>query len=153
MSEHGSPATDERPGALFWTSVAIGWIVIAWGMFLLFDGIADTGDRFNVGVYVVGAALAHDALLAPLVGLVGLGLLWVARGRRRRYVQAGLIASGSVLLVAALPLVGSADRVGNPTIQPLDYRTGTLTVLAVVWAAVGVWAVASRLRRGSDRAR
>lgn len=141
----------ERPGVAFWASVVIGWAVIAWGLVLVLDGIADTGDRFNAAVYLIGAAVVHDGLVAPAVCLVGFGLLWAARGRDRRFVQAGLIASGSVLLVAALPLLGTADKGGNPTIQPLQYGTATLTVLVVVWAVVGLWALADRSRRGRDR--
>jgi hypothetical protein len=51
-----------------------------------------------------------------------------------------------VVLIAWLPWAGTADGVGNPTIQPLDYTTATLSVLAFVWLAAGAWAASRRLR-------
>jgi hypothetical protein len=56
-------------------------------------------------------------------------------------VHAGVVISAFVLAVAYLPLRHSAAAARNPTIQPLDYRTSTLTALAIVWAGVGLWAL------------
>jgi hypothetical protein len=96
-------------------------------------------DVVGWGVWVVGADLVHDLLVAPLVGAAGLLVArLVPAGWARAHVQAGLLVSGALLLVAWVPLVGWGGNPGNPTIRPLDYRSATLTVLGVVWAIVGV---------------
>jgi hypothetical protein len=120
-----------------WVALVIGGAVMA---FAVFGAFHDLGDDFvGWGVWVVGADVAHDALLAP--ALCGMGLVLarlVPGGWVRAHLQAGLIASGVVLLVAWVPLRGWGGNPGNPTIRPLDYRTATLTVLAVVWGVVAL---------------
>jgi hypothetical protein len=127
-------------GPAFWAAVAVGVAVMGWGTFLFLEATPDGDRRINFVVFLVGADLTHDLVIAPLVCLVGVALARVAPTWLRAPVQAGLVASACVLAVAWLPLWGTAEPVGNPSIQPLDYTTATLTVLAVVWAAALVWA-------------
>jgi hypothetical protein len=91
--------------------------------------------------WLVGLVLVNDLVVLPLVALVGVGVTRLPLGRVRAPVQAGLFATAVALALAWPGLAGTAEASDNPTIQPIDYRTATLTVLAVVWAAVGVWAV------------
>lgn len=134
------------PGARFWVGVAAGAALMAWGAFLFAQDTPQGDRRINFAVWVVGSDLVHDALVAPLVCLVGVIVARAAPSWARAPVQAGLIATGTVLLVVWLPWTGSADGARNPTIQPLDYTTAALSVLAAVWLVAGVWAVSRRLR-------
>ena len=66
----------------------------------------------------------------------------------RAPVRAGLFASAVVILVgwAALRGYGRDHVPDNPTVDPLDYGSAVLTVLAVIWGAVAVWAAMAWFR-------
>jgi Na+/melibiose symporter-like transporter len=96
--------------------------------------------------WLIGAALAHDAVVAPIVFVFA--AVVVARVPRpyRGPVQGGLFAAAVVTLFA-LPFVrGYGREKGLPSALPLNYGRGLLillAVIAVVTIAVGVW---TRLR-------
>ncbi len=143
---------DEHGGPRFWVALAVGGGVMGWGVWLFLDATSSGAARRSFATWLVGADLAHDLVVAPVVALAAWALARVVPDRWWPPVQAGVVISAFVLLLAALPLAGTADATGNPTIQPLDYPTSTLTALALVWVAVGAWVVGSRLRRrGSQR--
>ncbi len=135
---------DHRAGPLFWISAAIGWAVIAWGLRGIFEHSLDTRPA-NLARFVVGGALLHDLIIAPL--LIGAGVL-LARavpGRARAVVQGALAISGIVALFS-YPLVrGFGLAANNPTSLPHNYTAGLLIVLGVVWA-VATALVVVRLR-------
>jgi hypothetical protein len=104
----------------------------------------------ELAAWLLGSAVAHDAVLAPVV--FGLGIL-VARAvpaTVRRFVQGGLVASG-MLVAAMLPFVGGWGRQpDNPSALPGSYGGGLAVVLGVVWAVVGLLA-AREVRRTRRR--
>lgn len=130
-----APTGSSRHGRLFWAGVVVGGAVMAFGVAGL---VADQrGDQVvNWLTFLVGLDLAHDAVVAPAACAAGVLVTRALPPSWRAPVQAGLLASAAVLLVAAAPLRHTAERVGNPTLQPLDYRTATLTALAIVWGVV-----------------
>jgi hypothetical protein len=134
--------SDPRFGRAFWIALPVGAGVMVYGAIGL---VTDSGlpGAFDVARWLVGADLANDAVLAPLACLVGAGIARLLPRWCRAPVQAGLLASGVLLIVAFPALRGfGRDQVpDNETVQPLDYSTGTLTALAVVWSAVAVWLV------------
>lgn len=142
----GPTPTHRRPG--FWTAVVVGGALMAWGSALFLDATPDARRRLDFAAWLVGLDIVHDAIVAPLMVVVGAALARLVRGPARAPVQAGAIASGFVLVVALPPLLDTASRAHNPTIQPLDYTTSTVTVLAVVWAVTGAWALLRHSRRG-----
>jgi hypothetical protein len=95
-----------------------------------------------VAGWVVAADLLHDLVLAPLVCVLGLAIARFVAPPLRWPIRAGAIATAIVLLVAYPALRGFGRRTapGNASVQPLDYTTAVLTVLAVVWGAALVWA-------------
>lgn len=137
----------ERPTWTFWGAVAVGGAVMAWGVVLFLRSTSVADARFGLLTHLVGIDLLHDLLVAPLVCLAGVLLARLSPGRWRAPLQAGAIVSASLLAVAVLPLVGSAEGARNATIQPLDYRTSTLVALGATWAAVVAWGVARSVRR------
>lgn len=143
-------ANTRHHGRGFWVAAGIGAALSGWGVVLYLRATPDLHRRIGFAAWLVGLDLAHDALVAPFVVLIGLAVARLVPATIRAPVQAGAIASACVLLVAAAPLARTADGTRNPTIQPLDYRTATLTVLAVVWSACALW-VLIRARRSVRR--
>jgi hypothetical protein len=103
----------------------------------------------QIAIWVVGADVLHDFLLAPTVCLVAFALTRVVPGTWRWPVAAGVIGSAFVLAVAypALRGFGRDTAPGNPTVLPLDYTTAVLTALAVVWGLAITWGVAGYVAR------
>jgi hypothetical protein len=136
----------------YWVALAIGAAVMTYGAVGLL-GDTGFGAGVDVGVWLVGADVAHDFVLAPLACLIGAAAARLLPRWCRAPVQAALLTSGVLLIVVFPALRGfGRDHVpDNPSVQPLDYTTATLTALAVVWAAAGVWLVV-RLAT-SDRGR
>ena len=135
-----------RQAVPFCVSVLAGATMIAWGVRLLVHDVGDPDARNSWVLWVVGADLVHDGIVVPVVLLVGWVIARCVPAPRRVPVQVGLLVSAPVLVVAWLPLVGSAAPVGNPSIQPLDYRTAVPAVLVLVWVVVLAWGYARRSR-------
>lgn len=131
----------------FWSAVAVGCTTIGWGVRSFLESVPGAPERREFLVWLVGSDIAHDLIVAPIVFAVGWCIGRAAPAAVRPAVQVATIVSAAVVTVGWLPLRGSARYVGNPTIQPLDYSTAVLTALALVWAAVGIWAL-GRARRG-----
>jgi hypothetical protein len=144
MSGHGRP---------FWIAVVAGVAIMAYGINGYFERVPDLTRRVDLARWILGVNLVHDFVLAPMVLLVGLGVAHVVPKRLREPVRVGLVASGVVLLVAWRPLQHSAASKHNATVQPLDYRTATLTVLVCVWLLVGAWFAIAAYSSASPRRR
>ena len=141
-------------GALFWIGAVIGIGIMAFGVKGLLDEAPATQPN-QVGLSLLGLDLLHDAIVAPIVCLVGLLLARFLPDRVRVPVRAGLFASAIVILVgwAALRGYGRDQVPDNPTVDPLSYGTAVLTVLAVIWVAVLAWAGSAWWRgRRAERA-
>ena len=131
-----------RPaGARFWITAAAGWAVIGWGLYGIVSNSVDTRPA-NLAKFVVGGALLHDLLVAPLAILAGVLVVRAVPRRARGPVQAGLIVSAVVTLLS-WPLVRAYGlAANNPTSLPHNYGRNLLVILAVVWVlAAGVVAV------------
>lgn len=129
-----------------WIGVALGVPVMAFALWGILEESAAT-DPPEMARWLLGGLVVHDLLLAPLVAGLGVVLGRVLGPPWRLPVRTGLFASAVVVAVAWAPLRGyGRDRVpDNPSVQPLDYATGTATVLAVVWVAVALWVAWSAL--------
>jgi hypothetical protein len=141
-------------GSAFWIALPLGAAAIAFGAIGL---VTDTGLSGGVDIarWLVGADISHDFVLAPLACLVGAAVGRVLPRWCRAPVQAALLASGVLLIVAFPALRGyGRDQVpDNPSVQPLDYTTATLTAITVVWAAAGVWLLVRLAISGRGRRR
>ena len=131
----------DRPGRLFWISAAAGWVVIAYGLRGIFQHSLDTRPA-QLARFVVGGALLHDLVVAPLVIVAGVAVARAVRGRNRPVVQAALVVTAIVALFS-YPLVRAYGlATNNPTSLPHDYARNLLVVLTAVWvAAAGAIAV------------
>jgi hypothetical protein len=141
------PMSDGADGDLyhgigFWLAVLVGSSAIAYGASEFLAVYPDVERRLDLPRWIIGSALAHDLLLVPLVLLFGCLVSRFVPAVGRAPAQFGCIATGMVLLLAWHPLRRTGASKLNPSIQPLDYRTSTLTVLAVVWGIAAIWTAA-----------
>jgi hypothetical protein len=133
-------------GRRFWASAVIGWGVIAWGVAGIVTNSLDTRPA-NLARFVVGGALLHDLVVAPLAIVAGVAVARAVPGRARAPVQAALAVS-AIVAVFAYPLVrGYGLAANNPTSLPHDYTANLLAILGAAWVVTTV-AVAIRLRAG-----
>ena len=135
-----------KGGAGFWLSALAGWAVIAVGLRGIIQNSIDTRPG-NLARFVVGGALLHDLVVAPLVIVAAVVVGRVVPGRARAVVQGALVVSAVVALFS-YPLVRAYGlAANNPTSLPHDYATNLLVVLGVVWATAAALVVV-RLRSG-----
>jgi hypothetical protein len=133
-------------GPLFWISAALGWGVIAYGVRGLLHHRVDTRPA-NLAKFVIGGALAHDLLFAPLVLGAGLVLAGVLRGPARAATQAALIISGCVALFS-YPLVRDYAKVlHNPSSLPHNYAANVAITVGAVCVTALMVVVLQRLAR------
>ena len=126
---------------VFWPLAGIGLAVMGYGVY----GLLENSDRTQPTQWVrwfLGAAIAHDFVVAPIVIGVGVVMSRLLRGPQRGPLQGALIASG-ILILTTYPFVrGYGRTASNPTILPNNYARGLLVVLGAVWiiAVVFLWA-------------
>lgn len=130
---------------------AAGVALMTVGLVLLVTG----GQFKDVALWLAGAVVLHDLLVAPLVLAAGLLLAQLpARGLLR-----GALVTAGCLTAVALPVLLAPGTPGNPSVLPLDYPRNWLLSLAAVAAVTGAalagrwlrarWARRSRAGGGS----
>lgn len=125
----------------------------AFGLLLIGVGgwhLAAQPDPYGVLVWLGGALVLHDALVAPLVLATGLLVAAVPAGRRA--VRAALITAGALVLIT-LPLLLRPGAPPNPSALPLPYARNLLLVLAAVAVVTVASVLLARRRRRKDRVR
>lgn len=123
---------------VFWPLAGIGIAVMGYGLYGLFENSSRTHPSQWVR-WFVGAAIAHDFVVAPIV--IGVGVVVVRRvhGLLKAPLQGALIATG-ILVLLAYPFVrGYGRSPGNPTVLPNNYARGLVVVLAIVWIVAGAF--------------
>jgi hypothetical protein len=109
-----------------------------------------TADRSRPLAWARFAALvvvANDGLLAPVVIAAGALLVRAVPGSSRAHLQSGLFISGAVTLLAIPFVLGYGRTADLPSALPLDYGTGLLFTLVIVWLGVGGVAAAHHVTR------
>ncbi|MGP9017434.1 hypothetical protein ACT1U9_03370 [Streptomyces sp. BR1] len=126
------------------TRYAVGAVGV--GLMGLGAFLAWSQRPWDVVVWLVGAVVLHDGLIAPFVLLVGLGVA-AARPGVRGPLRAGLLTAGCLTAIA-LPDILRPGPVVNVTVLPLDYVRNWLVLLGVVVLATVVVMVGKRGRGG-----
>lgn len=126
-----------------------GLAALAWGGWLAVEFALGAREAEQVLFWFVAGPLAHDLVVAPVVGLVGLALVRVVPAAWRAPVAVGAVCS-AVLALLAVPLLWRPFGVAaNPGLHDADYVSRLAVALGVVWAAVLLSGLATRRRRGS----
>jgi hypothetical protein len=146
MSAPGRPR-----GATFWIGIAIGWILIGYGVRGVFVD-ANATQPAQLFAWVLGAAVVHDLLIAPMVLLVS----WLLSRLLDRHVANAAkmgLATSAVLVAFSWALVrGYGRRRTLPSVLPLDYGHNLLVAISVIWAALGLYLVVRSRWPGRRRA-
>jgi hypothetical protein len=130
----------------FWVCVALGWLVIGYGVWGLFDNASRTNPDQWVR-WFAGSLVVHDFVVAPVTFAVGALVVSRIPHRIRGPFQAGLVVS-AIIVLTTWPLVrGFGLRADNPSALPNNYLAGLAIVLVVAWSAVAVVALRSSRRR------
>jgi hypothetical protein len=147
MNVEREPSSSEH-GPLFWIAFIAGGAIMAYGVVgALQQSVAVHPAAFSL--WIVGADIAHDFVLTPIVLLIGAVVARVLPEPWRTPIRAGLLLSALLVAVAwpSLRGYGRANVPDNHSVQPLNYATALGTALAVVWIAVAIWCVVRVLRR------
>ncbi|MDX2676390.1 hypothetical protein [Streptomyces soliscabiei] len=129
---------------------ALRALIGAGGLVLMGVGgslLLDVRNLTDVLIWLGGAVVLHDALIAPLVLLVG---LVVVRGGVRGPVRAGLLVAGALTAVALPVLLRPGPR-ANSSVLPLDYPRNWLLLLAAVATVTALVIAVRALGRGRRR--
>jgi hypothetical protein len=132
----------------WWIGAAAGTAVIAFG---LVGALSHSGatDPTQLLTWTVGAAVVHDALLAPVVIAFGLVTARYVPVTVRVPVRVGLALSGLVTALAWPYLRGYGYRASNPSALPFQYGRNLVIVLAAIWVSVATATLGRRLLRKS----
>ncbi len=104
---------------------ALGVGLMAYGASLVWR----TGSAAEVAVWLVGAVLLHDAVVAPLV--LGVGLL-LGAVPARGLVRGALVVAGGLTLIALPVLLAPYRPRANRSVLPLPYERNWLLLMALV---------------------
>ncbi len=88
-------------------------------------------DLRPLAVWLIAAVLIHDGVVSPAV----LGAGWVVKRlppRPRRFVQAGLVVSGMLIVVAAPLINRQGTQVASKGLLLRDYAANLALLLALV---------------------
>jgi len=141
----GEDHSSHSYGATFWIALVIGWFMIAyavWGMY------AQKADANPPGLlkWVFGLALLHDAIVAPVVTIVGLVAAWLLPERSRGPIIAALGVS-VLVAVFSIPLLRTfGKRELNSSTLPLGYGRNLAIVLAAIWAVAAMAVIVRTVR-------
>jgi hypothetical protein len=127
--------------------LVVGLAGLAWGAVLLVQwAVPLPGQALVAAGWLIGPPIVHDAVVAPVCGLVGLFVRRVAPQAWRAPISIGLIVT-AILAVLAVPLLWRAYGTAPlPGLHDVDRLPGLLIALAVVWGAVIVVGVFRTVR-------
>ncbi|MGJ9424100.1 hypothetical protein [Aeromicrobium sp. CF3.5] len=131
--------------------LALGAVGVAAGLFGLWHLIDDgTTALLSLGLWLIGAIIVHDAILAPLtIGLTILAARFLPTPARMPAVV-GFVVWGTCSIAFFAVISGQAGKTGNETIGGQPYTAAWLTFTALIVIAVGASALV-RARRASSR--
>lgn len=143
------PGDDDPAGPAFWIAATIGLAIVAFGVAGLLRNV-DGPALTSWATLLAGGLIVHDGVVAPAVALLSLLLVRLLPQWSRPPLQAGLVVSALVLVIA-FPLVGpdGTRLANNPSLLPQDYDRNLLVVLVLIWTVTlaltaRAWRVRSR---------
>ncbi|MFE5771621.1 hypothetical protein ACFQ7O_25030 [Streptomyces sp. NPDC056485] len=128
-----------------YAAAGLGLVLMGLGAALLLQ----EPSPWRIALWLAGAVVVHDGLIAPLV--LAVAAFTGAFGPRLRGVpRAALIVAGSLTAIALPPLL-RPGRAANPTVVPLDYLRNWLLAMAAIALAAGLYSGTRAALRGARR--
>lgn len=137
--------TPASPGRGFWVAAVVGWAVVAYGVWGMFDESGRTNPA-SLLWWMAGGLVVHDLVWLPLALLAGAAVgRWMPASARAPV--GWVLAVSAMLLVVGYPFIaGKGRRDDIPSLLNRNYGRG-VAVYIVVIAAVGIaWWLAARRR-------
>jgi hypothetical protein len=139
-----------------WFLALAGLALLGYGAVLAWEFASSrTVNAVQGGAWFIAGPIIHDGLVAPVVGIVGLGLARILPRPWRAPVAVGLVLTGVLTLLSVPLLWRPFGTAVNPGLHDRDYGTGLAIALGVVWICVIVGGLAqqrrSRLALGQDQ--
>jgi hypothetical protein len=125
--------------------VAIGLGFLGIGAYALLSQVA-LNTLPNLFLWLVGGLFLHDAILAPIVAIIGFFLSKSLAEGTRHIVEGGLIVAGVISLIALPVVISGGKTESNPSLLPLDYSRNLLVALVIIGALTGLLVVLQLLR-------
>ncbi|MCU1689133.1 MAG: hypothetical protein JWN20_1061 [Jatrophihabitantaceae bacterium] len=132
------------------TRIALGALGV---LGILFGGIKLLLDHQNsnpihLAIWLGGSAVVNDAVLVPLVGIVGLIVTRTVPGGARPYVQGGLIAA-ALSTVIAIPLIYRRDtQPDSKALEQQNYLGNLAIIIAAIVVVTTALIIVSYLKAG-----
>jgi hypothetical protein len=122
-------------------AIAAGWAVMAWAVVGVLRDATETHPGSWL-IWVVGAAVIHDAVVLPVVAATGWWLIGRLPDAWRAPARTALVV-GAVVALVSFPVVAAfGARPDNPSLLPLPAGRNLVVVLAAVLVAAllaGLW--------------
>lgn len=133
---------------------ALGLAALAWGVFLTVRfAVQSWPDTRSAAAFLIAGPVVHDAVVAPVVGVVGLVIARRLSPAWRTPVRIGAALSAVLALLAVPALWRTYAGPPNPGLEDRNYGLGLLISLVVVWVIVVGCALVSRRSAHGRRAR
>jgi hypothetical protein len=128
---------------------ALGVVGIVWGGWLLRD---DGADRlWSTALWLGGVVVLHDAVLAPVVVLLGVVATRTLPHRHRAVAAIAFLVWGTLTLAVANVLSGMGGKPDMDSLLNRPYVSAWLVLNGVVLAvATSVAVIRTREHRGTD---
>lgn len=131
-----------------WTRRVLATAGIGVMAYALFGAVTDPATEPLGQLAFLGAVVvAHDAVLVPLTIAVGVLIGRFLPVPARRPVRAAALCSLALTLVALPFVLGRGRRPDDPSALPLDYGSGLLILLGIIWAAAITATIAGAIGR------
>lgn len=157
MSATRSIESADRRGAakiLKWriALIAVGLGLVGIGGLVMLDTVSP-GRYLGILIWMAGAIIVHDGIIAPIVFAIGFAMR--KAGRRIpvgviAIIQAAIVVGAIVSLIVFPEVIKKSIGTQNPTVLPLDYGFN-LVVFYVVIAALTAAALAAYLTARARR--
>lgn len=130
-----------------------GLAALAWGAVLAIQfALHSWRDGRSAIAYFLGGAILHDAVVAPIVGVIGLLISTRVPVAWRTPIRVGAVISAVLGLLAVPALWRKHAGLPNPGLDDRNYAAGLLIALAVVWVLVVVGGLLRRRHIRADAA-
>lgn len=141
-----APSTQGRLPVTFWPALAVGWVLIGFGVHNAYRKASGLGNPHGLGRWVASGLIVHDGFWAPVAVVVGwLSARWLPPPVRSP-VRIGLALTAMLVVVFAPVYRRYGALADNSSVDPNNSGVALLVLLGLLWAALSAASVV-RIRR------